>query len=312
MSAISIPTQQRSWLPYVALSLAVVLFSWGAIFVRLAQAQGMPSLAIAAIRYSAATLILTPYILSRERAALRRLSRRDIVLNILAGMLLATAIVMVFSALEHTTILIANVINNSQPLWVAVMEVLILGAALGRRVWIGLALALAGTILFTLAGIEDLSAMGSNPLLGGGLALASALIASLYLIVGRAVRSRVPTLVFMWISLLSGSVLTLSISFASGIPLLGYPAAGYLWTLAITFTGQLIGHSLIAFCLAHLPATLVSISNQVVVVLSAVLAFLIFNETPGPLQILASGVILSGVMVTILHRPGRGAGWLRH
>jgi drug/metabolite transporter (DMT)-like permease len=96
------------------------------------------------------------------------------------------------------------------------------------------------------------------------------------------------------------------------MPLLGYPAAGYLWTLAMTFTGQLIGHSLVAFCLAHLPATLVSMSSQAVVVLSAVLGFLVFNETPGPLQILASGVILSGVIVTILHRPGKGVGWLRH
>ncbi len=307
MSALSLSAARKAWLPYAVLGLAILLFAWGAIFVRLAQAQGMPSLAIATIRYGAACLVLTPYVLSRQRAALRQLSRRDIALNALAGFLFVSSLVLFYSALEHTTILIANVINNTHPLWVGLVEVLAMGVVLGRRVWVGLALALGGLVLFALAGVEDFSHMGSDPLLGAGLCLVAAFVGSGYFLLARILRRRVSTLIFMWIAMLSGSLLALLVCLLSGTALLGYPAMGYVWTLTMSFTAQLIGHSLMAFSLAHLPATLVSMSNQVVVVLSAILAFLIFAETPGPLQILASGVILSGVAITITRRPPEAA-----
>lgn len=284
---------------YVVLAVSVVLLSLGPVFVRFAQAEGLPSLGIAFIRHAVAALILTPYVLSRKQAELRQLSRREIRLLVLAGALLACGLTLTFVALEHTTVLIANVFANSAPLWVAVMEVLILGAVLGRRVWMGLLLALAGTVAFTLAGAEGLNSMGDNPLLGGGLALLGALAASLYLIVGRAVRSRISTVVFMWIVLLSGSVSILIVMLVGGTPLLGYPLEGYLWALVVTVTGQLLGQSLLAYCLAHLPATLISMATQVVVVLGAALAFFIFHERPGPLQIVASTVILAGVILSI-------------
>jgi drug/metabolite transporter (DMT)-like permease len=302
VEALSLRIRTRPWGPYAALGLGIFVLSWGAIFVRIAQAQGVPSLVIAALRYSTAAVLLSPYALSRHRDELRRLSRRDIGLIALAGMLLVTALLATFMALEHTTVLIANVVSNTSPLWVALMEVLILGAVFSRRVWMGLALALGGTLLFALAGIEDLSAMGSNPLLGAGLAFGSALFGASYFVLGRAVRSRVSTAPFMWISLLSGSALALLMVLLSGTALTGYPLEGYFWILVVTITGQLIGQYLLAYCLAHLPATFVSISLQVLVVLSATLAFLVFGERPGLLQILASGVILAGVVITLARR----------
>jgi drug/metabolite transporter (DMT)-like permease len=59
---------------------------------------------------------------------------------------------------------------------------------------------------------------------------------------------------------------------------------------------------MLAYCLAHFPATFVSIALQMLVILSALEAFFVFGERPGPLQILASAVILAGVIMVISGR----------
>ena len=211
-----------------------------------------------------------------------------------------------FVALEHTTVLIANLLVNTHPLWVAILEVLALKAVLGRRVWLGLALALTGTVVFGLAGILGRSGLGDNPLLGGSISLIAAFIAASYFVLGRTIRRRVSTLVFMWLVLIFGALAALSVSLISGTPLLGYSLQGYFWILITAIIGQVIGQSLFAYCLAYLPATLVSISMQGIVVGSAILAFFIFGEQPGALQLLASLVILAGVILVIstrAHQP---------
>lgn len=289
-------------LPYIVLAAAVVLLSAGPIVVRLAQDEGMPSLVIVAIRYTVAALILTPYALRRKRTELRGVSRRDMALVSVAGMLLVTALTFMFVALEHTTVLIANVVANTSPLWVAFLEVMVLGALLGRRVWMGLVLAMAGTLLFSLAGSGDLSSMGDNPLLGAAAALGSALVSAVYFVVGRAVRSRISTVVFMWIALLAGSGFVALVSLLSGTVLTGYTPGAYALALVVTITGQVLGQSMLAFCLAHLPATLTVVSLQGIGVISAIMAFFVFNERPDPLQIVASGVILAGVVIVVTRR----------
>jgi drug/metabolite transporter (DMT)-like permease len=293
----------RRWLPYAGLAIAVIMFSFGAIFVRLTHAEGVPTLAIVGLRYGLSVSILTPYMLTQRRAEARQLRRRDLGLTALAGIVMAFSMFFSFSSLEHTTVLISNVLSNSSPLWVALMEVLLLKAFLGRRVWLGLGLALAGALLFALAGMQESEGMGAEPLLGGLLGLGAALTGSVYFVLGRNVRARVPTLLFVWIGLSCGGVIALLALLFSGTNLTSYPLAGYFWILVNALGGQIIGHSLLAYVLAHLPATIVTISLQALVVISAVLAAFFFGEYPGPLQVLAGLVILAGVMIVISSRP---------
>ena len=286
-------------LPYLGLAAAILLMSMGAILVRLAQGEGLPSLVIAALRYSFAGTILAPYMLLRHRAELRQVSRRDLILIALTGSLQALRLFMMFFALEHTTVLVANALASTSVLWVAVLEVLVLKALLGRRIWLGLVLAMSGTLLFALAGFQEGHQMGSAPLLGGAVAFSAAFLGAIYLIMTRTLRARHTTLVVIWIGLSFGSVLALLVIFLSGTALTGYPLLGYGWVFIVTLTGQLGGQSLLAFSLAHLPATVVSISIQVIVLISAILAFIVFGEQPGLLQVLAGGVIVAGVIIVI-------------
>ena len=295
------------WIPYATLTGAVCIFSLGAIFVRFAQAEHVPSLVIGTLRYSFAAMILAPYVLANHRPELRAISHRDLGFIAVAGCAFAIALFLFFSSLEHTTVMITNLFTNTSPLWVALAEALLLKALLDRRVWLGLILALLGGALFSLSGMDGSIRMGPDPVGGVLLSLASALLSTVYMILARVVRQRVPTLVFLWITMLSGSVLLYAIVLFSHTPLLGYAIEGYLWVLIVTITGQIIGQSLMAFTLAHLPATFVSVALLGQVIISGGLAFLIFGEQPDLVQVVAGTIILAGVVMVVTTRRAVGA-----
>lgn len=282
-------------LPYAAVILGSVMLGTVPIFVRLAQAEGVPTLAVSTMRLGFGAALLAPVVLLRHRDSLLRLTRRELALSALAGISTTLFFFLFFGALEFTSVLIAGVLSTTNPLWVAFMEVGLLRTRLNRSVWIGLFTVLAGSVLFGLSGMGEGITLGSSPLLGGAMALLAAWGSGAYFLMGRVVRSRVPALVFLWVALLSGSLFALAIIALTRTPLLGYGAAGYVWILLMTLCAQIVGQVAIIYSLAYLQATLATIIIQFSVIISAVLAVFIFHEHPQPLQLVASAVILFGV-----------------
>jgi drug/metabolite transporter (DMT)-like permease len=277
--------------------------SFAPVLVRLAQGTGVPSLLIAGSRLILAALFLTPLALRAEnRARLRALTRRDFFLATVSGMFLALHFAAWVTSLEYTSVLLSVVFVTSSPLWVAILEFLFLQARLPRLVVIGLLIAVSGGLLIGFAGQSpDLDTISTrSDLIGGGLSLIGAVAVAVYLIIGRKLRENMPLIPYVWLVYgCAGLILMLAV-FVTGIPLTGYPADGYLWLLAMAIFPQLIGHSSLNYAVAYLPATLVSMVTQLEPIGSAILAYILFNELPLPLQILGSGIILCGVMLANL------------
>ena len=76
-------------------------------------------------------------------------------------------------SLEYTSVLISVVLVTTNPLWVAVLEVVFLRARLGRMVIIGLLIGFVGSIVAGLAS-SGATTPGKDPLLGSILALTGA------------------------------------------------------------------------------------------------------------------------------------------
>src|SRR5689334_10571840 len=72
----------------IALITAILAVSTSSIFIRFAQ-RDAPSLVIAALRLTFASLMLTPIALTRHRDELRMLTRRDLLLGLVSGLFLA-------------------------------------------------------------------------------------------------------------------------------------------------------------------------------------------------------------------------------
>jgi drug/metabolite transporter (DMT)-like permease len=293
----------RRWLPYAAILLGVCMIATVPIFARMAQAEQMPTLVITTLRFVLAGILLTPLALTQNRGDLQRLRRRDLVLIVGAGICATLFFALYFTSLEHTSVLLASVMSGTNPLWVALMEVFILKTLLNRYVWLGLLLALAGGVLFTAANMD--AGAGSNPGLGVLLALGSAFAAAALFIIARSIRARVATLPYLWVQVTAASSITLFITLLSHTALTGYSLRGYGWVLLMAISAQVIGQLAINYSLAHISATLASITLQAAVIVSAVIAFFAFQEQPGPLQIVASLIILSGIGVVAAARTLR-------
>ena len=294
----------KTALPYLAVMTTGLMLATVPILVRMAQAEQVPSLTIASLRVAMAVLILSPHALRHHRHEMRHLGRRDLTLISVAGLCGALFFVFFFNSLAHTSVLIASVLNGTQPLWVAVMEVVLLRTLLRRRVWMGLALVLAGTTLFVIPTEGSGIALGDQPVLGGALALLAALVGACHFIAGREVRRRVSTMTYLWLSLVVALLISLGFVLAAGDAIIGFAPSAYLWILLMAIGAQVIGHFALAYALAHIPATLAAIISQSSVIISGLLALALFQEYPQPLQLVASLLILMGIALVILQpRP---------
>ncbi|MFW5691328.1 MAG: DMT family transporter [Chloroflexota bacterium] len=302
------------------LMLGLTAASFAAVTVRLAQINGLPSPLIAGGRLLLACLVLTPLVLRRYRTQVGYLSRSDWFWSIMAGVWLGLHFTLMAFSLENTTVLVAQVIINTGPLWVAMLEMLFLRAKLPPAVFGALVVTMIGGGIIALASTSSpapgpiaLLALGhlgttigappsGDPALGAVLALAGAIAAAIYMTIGRKARAKISLVPYIWILYGAGGITGFIIVALTGTAVFGHPTTGYLWLLVITLVPQLIGHSSFNFALGYIPATVVSITTQAVTISAAVIAFFLFAEVPSLLEVFGSLVMAVGVLIAIAAR----------
>ncbi len=226
---------------------------------------------------TAGSLLLTPFILRYYRSDLKKLSRKQILFAGAAGLWFAFHLLTGFGALEHTTVLISGVLSGSAPLWIALMETFLLKARMNQNVWIGLAFALIGGIIIAISGMTDLH-LGNNPGLGSVLSLLSAILGAFYLLIGRRIRTEIHLVPYLWLVFTAGSVTALIVVLFSQGSFLGYSSKGYFALVMLTILPQLITHAILNYTVRHVPATYISVVNQLGIIISAILAIFFFND----------------------------------
>ncbi len=298
-------TRARLFLPF-AIIIAILAVSTGSIFIRFAQSDGMPSIVIAALRLTFATLLLAPIALTKYREEIKRIKPDAILLGVLSGIFLAVHFATWISSLEYTSVASSVVFVSTGPLWVALFAPLLLKEHLARTALIGLGLALFGGITI---GASDACALTSNGLScsaladilhgramwGNFLALVGAWMVTGYLIIGRKLRAGVSLIPYIFLVYGMAALTLIVIMFASGNSPLGYSPQSYGWIFLLAAIPQLIGHSTYNWALKYLPAALVAVTTLGEPIGSAILAFFILNETPTPMVIFGGALILAGI-----------------
>ena len=286
---------------YVVIVVAIAATSSAAIFILYALQESMPPLIIAGGRLLVATVALTPIALQRYRRQIRALSGRDLFLIGLSGACLAVHFTAWVSSLQFTTVLVSVVIVSTGPIWVAIMEVLFLRIRLSGLVVGGLLVALAGGVIIGLpldGGPANQSPTDlGDTLTGGALALIGAITVSVYMLIGRVLRARLPVIPYVWLVYGVASICALFVIGVTSTPVLGFRPQGYLIVLAMGLIPQLLGHSSLNYLLEYFPAALVSMFTQLEPVGSAILALLLFGQLPPAQQIAGSAIIVMGVIL---------------
>ena len=282
--------------PFLVLGAGVSVVSFAAILIRFAQAEGAPSLAIAAVRLAVAAAVLTPFALFRSGPEIYRLRRRELGLCMLSGAFLAAHFWAWITSLEHTSVASSTALVTTNPLWVALISAIVLRERPGGKALTGVVLTLAGSMLVFAADSGRISD-GMSPLFGNALALVGALAASGYLLVGRALRARVSLTAYIWLAYSAAAVLLVSAATFSGISVGALPGAAWIFMLALALGPQLIGHTTFNWALRRLSATFVAIAILGEPVGSALLAYFFFGEQFATLQFVGFVLLLLGIFV---------------
>lgn len=289
----------------IALIIAILSVSTSSIFIRFAQMDGAPSLMIAALRLTFASLLLAPIAISRHRDELKRLSRTELLLGVLSGIFLAFHFATWITSLEYTSVANSVVFVSTGPLWVALLSPFLLKEHVAPIAIVGLALALVGGIV---VGLSDactwdggLSCPSFGDILqgraawGNFLALVGAWAVTGYLIIGRKLRSGMSLIPYIFLVYGMSAVILLIFLFISKISPLGYAPRTYGWIFLLAAIPQLIGHSTFNWSLKFLPAALVAVTTLGEPVGSAILAFLILKEIPTTMTLIGGVLILGGI-----------------
>ena len=276
---------------YLILTIGIIAISFGAILIRLTH--NVPVLTIAAWRLGAATLILIPFGLRPHyRSAV---TAREWQLGMASGVFLAFHFLFWIASLEKTSVASSVVLVDTSPVFVGLGALLFLRERPSRYLIAAIGLAVSGAVVI---GWGDFHAHGTA-LIGDLLALAGALMAAGYLIIGRRVRPRVPLLPYLTVTYGTAALVLLIGAAVTRTRLVGFTGIDYLYLLLLAVGPQLIGHSTFNWALRYLSAGTVAVITLGEPIGAALLAFLILGERVGWLNGIGGTVILIGIYLSL-------------
>jgi drug/metabolite transporter (DMT)-like permease len=211
-------------------------------------------------------------------------------------------------AVWHWSIVLTSVANstllaNLAPIFVTLAAWLLFRRSPSGRFLAGLALAIAGTMLL-IGG--DFQVRGTA-LIGDLLGVVTAMFYAGYQITVTRARAMTSTAVVMVASGLISAAVLLPIAWASGEQLLPATATGWWILIGLALTSQVAGQSLIAYAMAHLPATFSSVALLFQPVMATVFAWILFGEAMTPLAIAGGIAVLIGIRMAHQAEVGRAS-----
>jgi len=283
------PISNRSWLP---LLLGVFAVSWAAVIIRVCES---PPIVIAFYRMFFAAIILLPFaFLSKNKIKFKNFTKKSLILTIISGVFLGWHFHFWIDSLSYTTISASVVLVTTQPIYVAVLAKIFLHEKVGFKGVIAIFMALVGTIL--IAGF-DLS-FKNEYFYGDMLALAGAIMAACYMLIGRVVRSKIDVYPYI-MTVYATAALTLGIiMMIAGGNQVAITGRDYIFFIILALVPTLIGHTIYNYALKHFKAHKVGIAVVGEPVLASIWALILFSEIPG-WGTIAGGVVIITALVLV-------------
>lgn len=282
-----------SQLPLFALVAGAVAIGFAPIFVRLSPVG--PS----ATAFWRLILALPPLWLwmswEREGRLKHRppASRSDYLLLSLAGLCFAGDLSVWHWSIKMTSVANATLLVNFAPVFVTLGGWLILGQRVRMIFLLGMVLALSGMAMIAGKSFQ----VSLHHFWGDALSFTAALFYAGYLLSVKYLRDRCSTSTIMAWSGLISTVVLLPITLISGESFQVGNLQGWMILIGLALISHVGGQSLIAYALAHLPASFSSVALLVQPVAAALLAWLLLSEAVGTWQILGGILVLFGILV---------------
>jgi drug/metabolite transporter (DMT)-like permease len=275
----------------MALFAGAIAIALAPIFVRLSQV-GPGATAFWRMSLSLPALWLLSGIERRGASRPRRVeSGMDYRRLTAAGLFFAGDLAFWHWSIKFTSVANATLLANFMPIFVTLGSWLLFNQRVSAKFILSMLVAFAGTIL--IFGVSF--SLSLQHLWGDGLGLITAVFYAGYIISVKRLRSQFSTATVMAWSGLVTSIVLLPVTVAFGESLLPVDVWGWLVLLGLALVSQVGGQGLIAFALAHLPASFSSLTLLIQPVMAAVFAWLILSESIAPLQATGGALVLAGI-----------------
>lgn len=284
---------QGKVLPYLALAVGVLSLGFSAIFVSLAGAPG-PVVNVYRMGIATALLALPFGFNIRKRSG--KLPREGIKFAVLAGVFFSIDLMLWSTGVVLSGATNPTLMANTAPLWVGLGALLFLGEKRGKVFWLGLAIALCGSVLILGQDALQSAQLGLGTLLG----LVGSFFYGGYFLFTQRGRSYLGSLMYFWIVVATATVVLLICTGLFGLRLVGYSPQTYVNFIALGVVVQVVGWLAINYAQGYLPAAIVSPTLLGQPVVTAFLAPILLGEKVSALQAAAGLVVLVGVY--LVHR----------
>jgi drug/metabolite transporter (DMT)-like permease len=206
-----------------------------------------------------------------------------------AGVFFAGDLGLWHASLMLTSVAASSLEANCAPMLVTLFAWALWGERPRLPFLLALALAFGGMLLILAPKLGG----GGHALLGDALGLGTACFYAAYILAVARLRGRHGTGIVMFVSTLVFTLILLPLALLEKF--LPATAHGW-WVLAgCAVTAQVLGQGLIAYALAHLPATFGAVGLYVQVVAAGVYAWLLLGERLAPVQIAGAAVVLVAI-----------------
>jgi len=253
-----------------------------------------PALVIAWYRVALAALVLGP-LFARKRitSTAPALIPRTLAITLLSGAFLALHFACWIQSLKMTTIASSVTLVSTTPLFASLFSRLWLREPFDRWMLVGVSCSTLGGVW--VAG-SDFSASG-EAFWGDLLALAGAVMAAGYLVIGRSARRSMDLTSYTFLVYGAAALVLLLLCITGNLSLSGLSGRTYLILGLLALIPQLIGHTTFNWALRFLPPTTIAVILMGEPIGATLLGYLVFGEAPswstaGGLITLATGILL--------------------
>jgi drug/metabolite transporter (DMT)-like permease len=278
-----------------------VAFGTMAIFGKLAYDEGATVGTLLAVRFSLAAALF--WVLAANSGAasqLRAMSRRDIATALTLGAVCYSAQAgAYFAALQRLDASLLSLLLYTFPAMVTVAAIALGRERADRRRTVALVLASIGLAL-----VLVVPGGGMLDPLGTVLGLAAAIVYSTYILTAEGIVGRVGPLVLSAL-VSTGAATTLTLASAAGGDLDpgSVSVAGFGWLAGIAVVSTVAAVSFLFAGLRRVGPSAASILSTAEPLVTVLLAFLVFGESLGPVQLAGGALVLGAVLVLSARAP---------
>lgn len=277
--------------------LVLVVFIWGFDFIGTEYlARYMSMSLMTCIRLGISAVIMTGFTLIKYRGI--HIEKRDLPKMILVG---------VFGMGIYFILEAQGIAKVSSPMASLIMTLIPIFGLFADRIFykskitgvkiIGILGSIAGVALLVLTTGEKLT----GNIIGVLILLAGTVIWTLYIVFSKPIYSKYNLPTAMSVMLISGAVVTFPLIFITDSPVYFHPAPSvYPVLLGMTVLSILMCDTMYAYAISRLSVTLVSLSENIIPLVTVFFAWIFLGSTLSPLQLIGGLVIILSVTVITL------------